>query len=168
MKRGKVDGAYVHEQRWFSRPPMFPAELSLDDEYEEWPRQLDLWYRCTDSPPEKRAAAVTQQLSGRARTIALRIPPDELCESSGTKKILAASEKDLLRGTNAILLNTFSTWESLAKKNRESARDFIRRFTEVAHQMERKQIPLRDTIKAFYLLSKLHLSEAETEIVISR
>ena len=68
---------------------------------------------------------------------------------------------------NASLLTTFTQWESLKKKPAESIRDLLQRFAEMGEKLEARDIPLNDTIKAFYLMTKMGLADAETRIVIS-
>lgn len=60
-------------------PPLFDENKSN----ESWKNEIQIWKLVTELDQRKRALAVALSLTGRARTIALEIPADDLNEDNG-------------------------------------------------------------------------------------
>ncbi|CAE7268762.1 GIP, partial [Symbiodinium sp. CCMP2456] len=131
-------------------------------------RKVQVWLRCTRLPPEQRALALYNALSGRAWIYAEELDMDTLASAHGVPYYLEWVQTRFaeveLHKISQVMGDLF---KSCKRRPEQPIRDFIVEYERLLLRLQEVQCELPSMVKAWLFVDKLRLSESEELALLS-
>ena len=144
----------------------YPPKFDNETEYENWKRDINIWWELTDLAEDKRALAIHLSLTGRARTASSEIELAVLKSEHGVKRLIEKLDSLVLPDKGRRQFTAFHNLYDL-RRNMENIHEYVSKFEHKYFRFTQEGMTLPDSVMAFMLLASCNLPERETQIVMS-
>lgn len=144
-------------------PPLFDETKS----YESWKNEIQIWKLVTELDQRKRALAVALSLTGRARTIALEMPADDLNKDNGLTTLLQKLDTVYLKEEKPRQYDAYTEFDNLKRDGNVSMLDYIIEFERIYNKMSKLKMKLPDAVLAFKLLETAGLTVKDKQLALT-
>ena len=144
-----------------------PPKLDSDDKYENWKRDIQIWYELTTLEKSKRALAIHLSLTGRARLASSEITVADLKKDTGVTTLLEKLDNLFLPDKSRRQFLAFNKLYNLRRSSETNIKDFISEFDHVYYEFTEQSMSLPDSVIAFMLLASCNFSDSEMQLVMS-
>ena len=139
----------------------------LEDCYERWRNELEIWQLVTDLEKKKQALAVTLSLTGKAREAALNIKAEDLNSDEGMKTLIQTLNKLFLQETIDSAYDAYKNFDGFRKPGDMHINDYIVEFDQRYQKSVKHKMTLPDAVLAFKLLDNVNLSNHERQLALT-
>ena len=138
------------------------GETEIGQGARSYVRKVQVWLRCTKLPPEQRALALYNGLSGRAWLYGEELDVDKLASPEGVQYYLDWIQARFMEVEMSKITQVMGDLFKRCRRGHEqSVRDFVVEYERLVLRLMEVKCELPCLVKAWLFVDRLRLSEAE-------
>lgn len=135
--------------------------------YETWKNEIEVWKLVTDLKSDKQALAVSLNLTGNAREVAMEVAAADLAKEDGMKTLIENLDKVFLRDDKDKAYEAYKNFDTFSKSENMSMSEYIVEFDKRYNQSKKYEMTLPQAVLAFRLLDKANLTLSEKQLALT-
>jgi hypothetical protein len=143
-----------------SLPPVYNSITS----YTTWLKELDYWREGSSIPARNQGSKIIERLGGKAKTLALSLPKDEVICSEGVDNIIQVLSGFFKRNSSDAMVNKLTEMMEFHRKG--SIKDYIAGFEVLTRQYEELGGEIQNAMALTLFIKNAHLSTTDRALLL--
>ena len=144
-----------------SNPPVLDDHIN----YEDWTKDLNVWKLFTNTPAAKQGPRLYLSLKGTAKTLARKIPIEQISADTGFNTIIAKLDEHFKKDKTQLAYIKLEEFETYRRKPDTSIKEYIQQFEELNEKIIEYDMKLPDGVVAYKLLHHANLGTTELNLI---
>ncbi|OSX81393.1 hypothetical protein BU14_0022s0113 [Porphyra umbilicalis] len=134
--------------------------------FRAWGAEVAIWLRLTSVPPNKQAATLTAAMTGVAKRLALRLPPDVMFGDTGVDSLMSLLRSRFGDAGGTTSKVAFDGLRSCTRGN-STMQEYLVSLDEAVALCEEADCTLSDAMQTHVVVDQANLSSAEQSMALS-
>jgi hypothetical protein len=143
-----------------SPPPAYDSLTS----YTVWEKELDYWRESSCIPARNQGRFIIERLKGKAKTLALSLPKDEVICGEGVDNIVKVLDGFFKRNSSDAMVNKLSEMMEFHRKG--TIKDYIAGFEVLTRQYEELGGEIQNAMALTLFIKNAHLSSTDRALLL--